>query len=207
MNSIDYTLYVCTDRGLMSSPTIEESVEKAIKGGAGVIQLREKDASGRSFLRIAESVHAITRRYGIPLIINDRVDIALAVGAEGVHLGQDDVPARDARRIIGPDMILGVSASSLEEARQAERDGADYLGVGAMNPTMTKSDADTVTVDELKAIRAAVSIPIVIIGGINMSTIDRYKGMGVDGIAVVSAVVSAPDIEAAARDLRAAWLE
>ena len=151
MNSIDYTLYVCTDRGLMSSPTIEESVEKAIKGGAGVIQLREKDASGRSFLRIAESVHAITRRYGIPLIINDRVDIALAVGAEGVHLGQDDIPARDARRIIGPDMILGVSASSLEEARQAERDGADYLGVGAMNPTMTKSDADTVTVDELKA--------------------------------------------------------
>ena len=190
----------------MSSPTIEESVEKAIKGGAGVIQLREKDASGRSFLRIAESVHAITRRYGIPLIINDRVDIALAVGAEGVHLGQDDIPARDARRIIGPDMILGVSASSLEEARQAERDGADYLGVGAMNPTMTKSDADTVTVDELKAIRAAVSIPIVIIGGINFSTIGHYKGIGVDGIAVVSAVVAADDPERAARELKAAWL-
>ena len=206
MNSIDYTLYVCTDRCLMSSPTIEESVEKAIKGGAGVIQLREKDASGRSFLQIAESVHAITRRYGIPLIINDRVDIALAVGAEGVHLGQDDIPARAARRIIGPDMILGVSASSLEEARQAERDGADYLGVGAMNPTMTKSDADTVTVDELKAIRAAVSIPIVIIGGINFSTIGHYKGIGVDGIAVVSAVVAADDPERAARELRAAWL-
>ena len=206
MNSIDYTLYVCTDRCLMSSPTIEESVEKAIKGGAGVIQLREKDASGRSFLQIAESVHAITRRYGIPLIINDRVDIALAVGAEGVHLGQDDIPARDARRIIGPDMILGVSASSLEEARQAERDGADYLGVGAMNPTMTKSDADTVTVDELKAIRAAVSIPIVIIGGINFSTIGHYKGIGVDGIAVVSAVVAADDPERAARELKAAWL-
>lgn len=190
----------------MSSPTIEESVEKAIKGGAGVIQLREKDASGRSFLRIAESVHAITRRYGIPLIINDRVDIALAVGAEGVHLGQDDIPARDARRIIGPDMILGVSASSLEEARQAERDGADYLGVGAMNPTMTKSDADTVTVDELKAIRAAVSIPIVIIGGINFSTIGHYRGIGVDGIAVVSAVVAADDPERAARELKAAWL-
>ena len=206
MNSIDYTLYVCTDRGLMSSPTIEESVEKAIKGGAGVIQLREKDASGRSFLQTAESVHDITQRYGIPLIINDRVDIALAVGAEGVHLGQDDIPARAARRIIGPDMILGVSASSLEEARQAERDGADYLGVGAMNPTMTKSDADTVTVDELKAIRAAVSIPIVIIGGINLGTIGHYKGIGVDGIAVVSAVVAADDPEKAARELRAAWL-
>ena len=206
MNSIDYTLYVCTDRGLMSSPTIEESVEKAIKGGAGVIQLREKDASGRSFLRIAESVHAITRRYGIPLIINDRVDIALAVGAEGVHLGQDDIPARDARRIIGPDMILGVSASSLEEARQAERDGADYLGVGAMNPTATKTDADNVTVDVLKEIRAAVSIPIVIIGGINKTTIPLYKGLGIDGIAVVSAVVSAPDPEKAARELRTLWL-
>ena len=204
--SPDYTLYVCTDRDLMSSVTVEESVEKAILGGAGVIQLREKDASGRSFLQIAESVHAITRRYGIPLIINDRVDIALAVGAEGVHLGQDDIPARDARRIIGPDMILGVSASSLEEARQAERDGADYLGVGAMNPTATKTDADNVTVDVLKEIRAAVSIPIVIIGGINKTTIPLYKGLGIDGIAVVSAVVSAPDPEKAARELRALWL-
>ncbi len=207
MRSFDYTLYVCTDRHLMSCATVEESVEKAIRGGADMIQLREKDISGADFYRTAERVHAITRSYGVPLIINDRVDIALAVGAEGVHVGQEDIPAPAVRRIIGPDILLGVSASSVEEAVQAEMDGADYLGVGAMNPTATKTDADSVTIDELRRIRAAVSIPIVIIGGINMSTIDRYKGMGVDGIAVVSAVVSAPDIEAAARDLRAAWLE
>ena len=206
MNSIDYTLYVCTDRGLMSSKTIEESVEKAIKGGAGVIQLREKDASGHSFYTIAESVHAITRQYGVPLIINDRVDIALAIGAEGVHVGQEDIPAKAVRSIIGPQMLLGVSASTVEEAVEAERDGADYLGVGAMNPTATKRDADSVTVEELIAIRAAVSIPIVIIGGININTIDHYRGLGVDGLAVVSAVVSAADPEKAARELKAAWL-
>ena len=206
MNSIDYTLYVCTDRGLMSSKTIEESVEKAIKGGAGVIQLREKDASGHSFYSIAESVHTITRQYGVPLIINDRVDIALAIGAEGVHVGQEDIPAKAVRSIIGPQMLLGVSASTVEEAVEAERDGADYLGVGAMNPTATKRDADSVTVEELIAIRAAVSIPIVIIGGININTIDHYRGLGVDGLAVVSAVVSAADPEKAARELKAAWL-
>ena len=206
MNSIDYTLYVCTDRGLMSSKTIEESVEKAIKGGAGVIQLREKDASGHSFYSIAESVHAITRQYGVPLIINDRVDIALAIGAEGVHVGQEDIPAKAVRSIIGPQMLLGVSASTVEEAVEAERDGADYLGVGAMNPTATKRDADSVTVEELRAIRAAVSVPIVIIGGININTIDHYRGLGVDGLAVVSAVVSAADPEKAARELKAAWL-
>ncbi len=206
MKSIDYTLYVCTDRALMSSKTIEESVEKAIKGGAGVIQLREKDAPGLEFYEIAESVHSITERYGIPLIINDRVDIALAIGAEGVHVGQEDIPASAVRRIIGPDMILGVSASSVEEAVQAEHDGADYLGVGAMNPTATKRDADSVSIETLKAIRSAVSIPIVIIGGININTIEHYKGLGVDGLAVVSAVVSAPDPEKSAMELKSAWL-
>ena len=206
MKSIDYTLYVCTDRDLMSSGTIEESVEKAIRGGAGVIQLREKNAPGRLFYEIAESVHSITERYGIPLIINDRVDIALAIGAEGVHVGQEDIPASAVRRIIGPDMILGVSASSVEEAVQAEHDGADYLGVGAMNPTATKRDADSVSIETLKAIRSAVSIPIVIIGGININTIEHYKGLGVDGLAVVSAVVSAPDPEKSAMELKSAWL-
>ena len=206
MKSIDYTLYVCTDRDLMSSGTIEESVEKAIRGGAGVIQLREKNAPGRLFYEIAESVHGITRSHGVPLIINDRVDIALAIGAEGVHIGQEDIPLRAVRKIVGDDMIVGVSASTVEEAVDAERDGADYLGVGAMNPTATKLDADSVTIDELKAIKAAVSIPIVIIGGINMRTISHYKGLGVDGLAVVSAVVSADDPERAARELKSAWL-
>ncbi len=205
-DEVDYTLYVCTDRGLMSSPTVEESVEMAIEGGAGVIQLREKDISGIDFYRTALSVHEITRSRGVPLIINDRVDIALAVGAEGVHVGQSDMPCQVVRRITGKEMIIGVSASTVEEALQAAADGADYLGVGAMNPTGTKRDADDVSIETLLEIRKAVSVPIVIIGGINMNTAPRYKGMGIDGIAVVSAVVSAPDPCRAAEELKALWL-
>ena len=204
--SPDYTLYVCTDRDLMSSATVEESVEKAILGGAGVIQLREKDVPGKVFYETAVGVKAVTSRYGIPLIVNDRIDIAMAVGAEGVHVGQSDMPCRAVRELVGPDMIVGVSASSVEEAAQAEKDGADYLGVGAMNPTGTKRDADDVSIETLMEIRKAVSVPIVIIGGINMNTAPRYKGMGIDGIAVVSAVVSAPDPRRAAEELKALWL-
>lgn len=203
---IDYSLYVCTDRDLMSSQTIEESVEKALKGGAGVIQLREKSISGRSFYEEAMAVHEITKRYGVPLIINDRVDIALAIGAEGVHVGQSDIPCSAVRKIVGKDMLVGVSASSVEEAVKAVEDGADYLGVGAMNPTATKTDADSVTMEELVVIRKAVTIPIVIIGGINKETALRYKGLGIEGIAVVSAVVSSPDPEKSAKELKELWL-
>ena len=203
---IDYSLYVCTDRDLMSSQTIEESVEKALKGGAGIIQLREKSISGRDFYEEAKAVHEITKRYGVPLIINDRVDIALAIGAEGVHVGQSDIPCSAVRKIVGKDMLVGVSASSVEEAVKAVEDGADYLGVGAMNPTATKTDADSVTMEELVAIRKAVTIPIVIIGGINKETALRYKGLGIDGIAVVSAVVSSPDPEKSAKELKELWL-
>ena len=203
---IDYSLYVCTDRDLMSSQTIEENVEKALKGGAGIIQLREKSISGRGFYEEAKAVHEITKRYGVPLIINDRVDIALAIGAEGVHVGQSDIPCSAVRKIVGKDMLVGVSASSVEEAVKAVEDGADYLGVGAMNPTATKTDADSVTMEELVAIRKAVTIPIVIIGGINKETALRYKGLGIDGIAVVSAVVSSPDPEKSAKELKELWL-
>ncbi len=204
--SPDYTLYVCTDRDLMISATVAESVEKAILGGAGVIQLREKEVPGRVFYETALEVKAVTSRYGVPLIINDRVDIAMAVGAEGVHVGQEDMPCTAVRKLVGKDCLIGVSASSVAEAVQAEKDGADYLGVGAMNPTATKTDAGIVTIDELKAIRSAVSIPIVIIGGINRKTIPLYKGLGIDGIAVVSAVVAAPDVTEAAKELRKEWL-
>ena len=205
MKTVDYTLYVCTDRGLMSSATIEESVSEAIRGGASVIQLREKDVTSRDFFEIAESVHRITRAAGVPLIINDRVDIALAAGADGVHVGQDDLPCRTVRQIAGPDMLIGVSVSALDEAIRAEQDGADYLGVGAMFPTGTKTDAEVITVDLLKEIRKAVSIPIVIIGGINMNTAPQFKGLDIDGIAVVSAIVAQPDVEAAARGLLELW--
>ncbi len=201
---IDYSLYLCTDRGLMTSATIEESVEAAVRGGATVVQLREKDCSSREFYELGLRVREITARYGVPLFVNDRADIALAVGADGVHVGQSDLPCK-AVRAIAPGMLVGVSASSLAEAVQAERDGADYLGVGAMFATGTKTDAAIVSMEELEAIRRAVSIPIVVIGGINKQTIPAFRGKGIDGAAVVSAIVAQPDPEAAARELLQLW--
>jgi thiamine-phosphate pyrophosphorylase len=135
-------------------------------------------------------------------MINDRVDIALAVGAEGVHVGQSDLPCRVVRKMIGPDKILGVSASNLEEAVTAQADGADYLGVGAMYATGTKTDANLTTLEQLRAIRTAVRVPIVVIGGINKKTLPNFAGIGIDGAAVVSAIVSAPDVTKAAREIR-----
>ena len=205
-NKIDYTLYLCTDRDLMSTDTIEESVEQAVKGGCTVVQLREKNCSSKEFYELAVRVKEITDRYHVPLIINDRVDIALGVDAAGVHIGQSDLPASVVRNIIGKDKILGVSAARREEALKAVEDGADYLGVGAMFATNTKTDARPVTMEELKGIRAAVSIPIVVIGGINMNTLERFKGTGIDGLAVVSAIIAEKDIEAAARNMYQAFL-
>ena len=201
--SVDYSLYLVTDRDLMSTKTVEESVEQAIAGGCTVVQLREKLASSRLFYETALRVKEITARHGVPLIINDRVDLALAVDAEGVHVGQDDLPADIVRRILGPDKIVGVSAGTLEEALRAEEMGADYIGVGAMYATGTKQDADITTMEELSRIRAAVHLPIVVIGGINRETVPQFAGSGIDGIAVVSAIVSKPDITAAAKELKA----
>ncbi|MCI5602046.1 MAG: thiamine phosphate synthase [Clostridiales bacterium] len=204
-NKIDYTLYLCTDRDLMSSATIEENVELAIKGGCTVIQLREKNCSSKEFYDLAVSVKKITDKYNVPLIINDRVDIAMAVDAAGVHIGQSDLPADVVRRIIGDDKIIGVSTAKLEEALKAVKDGADYLGVGAMYSTDTKTDARPVTMEELKEIRKNVDIPIVVIGGINMNTLGNFKNMGIDGLAVVSAIVAQPDVEKAAKDMYEAF--
>ncbi len=204
---IDYGLYLVTDRDLMSTPTLEQAVEQAIEGGATLIQLREKKASSLEFYEMAVKVKAITDRHNVPLIINDRVDIALAVDASGVHVGQSDLPVTSVRRIIGEDKIVGVSASSLEEAVTAERDGADYLGVGAMFATGTKTDAEIVTIEELRRIRAAVSLTIVVIGGINQNTIPYFEDIGIDGIAVVSALISAKNIAGAARKLKELFYE
>ena len=206
-HGIDYSLYLCTDRRLMTSPTIEASVESALRGGTTVIQLREKDCSSREFYELGLRVKKITERYNAPLIINDRVDIALAVGAAGVHVGQGDLPCKVVREIVGPDMIVGVSAATLDEAVQAEEDGADYLGVGAMYATATKTDTRPVSMEELLKIRAAVKIPIVVIGGINKQTLGNFKGTGVNGLAVVSAIVAQLDPEAAARELLRMWKE
>lgn len=199
--NVDYSLYLCTDRGLMSCKTIEESVEQSIAGGVTIVQLREKDCSTREFYELAKRVQQITRPNRIPLIINDHIDIAMAVGAEGIHIGQSDMPATIARKIVGPDMIIGVSASNYDEAKQAVQDGADYLGVGAMFATGTKTDAVITHFDDLRQIRKDFDIPIVVIGGINERTIPLFAGMGIDGYAVVSAIVAKPDIKIAAASL------
>ena len=202
--SVDYTLYFCTDRQLMSCRTVEESVERAVAGGAGVVQLREKELSSREFYELAVRVLEITRPRGVPLIINDRIDICLAANADGVHLGQKDIPCREARRILGADKIIGVSAARPDEALKAQRDGADYLGVGAVFSTSTKTDTRSVTPEIIREIRAAVTIPFVVIGGINKENILTLGGLGINGAAVVSAIAAQPDIEAATREMKAA---
>lgn len=197
----DYSVYLCTDRDLMSTKTLEEAVEQAIEGGATLIQLREKECSSKDFYETAVRIKEITTRYGIPLIINDRVDIALAVDAEGVHVGQSDLPAKVVRKIIGEGKIVGVSARERDLAVKAYEDGADYLGVGAMYATSTKKDATVTSMEELKKIRESVPIPIVVIGGVNETNIMEFKGTGIDGAAVVSAIIAKTDIKEAASKL------
>lgn len=199
---IDYTLYLVTDRELMSSATIEESVELAIRGGVTLVQLREKEANSKAFYEMALRVKAITDQYQVPLIINDRVDIALAVDAAGVHVGQSDLPAAKVRELIGPDKIIGVSAGNPLQALAARAAGADYLGVGAMYATGTKTDAVVTGKDELRQICSEVGLPVVIIGGINEQTITDFKGIPINGAAIVSAIIAKADVEGAARNLR-----
>ena len=199
---IDYTLYLVTDQQLMSTENLETAVEKAIEGGVTMVQLREKSSSARRFYEQAIRIRKITERYKVPLIVNDRIDIALAIGANGIHIGQSDIPALVARKIIGKDMLLGVSVSTVREALQAKQDGADYLGVGAMFPTGTKEEAQAVSMEELRHIRQSVPLPIVAIGGINKKNIAAFQGIGVDGLAVVSAIISQPDIKSAAEELK-----
>ena len=198
----DYSLYLVTDRMRMSTKTLGEAVEQAVIGGCTMVQLREKEILSLDFYVLASEMKKITDRYGIPLIINDRMDIAMAVGAAGVHIGQKDIPADIARKVIGKDMLLGVSAVSAAEAVNAAKAGADYLGVGAMFPTRTKPDAGFVSMEELGRIRKAVDIPIVVIGGISKENAMLFQPMGIDGLAVVSAVIAQPDIKKSAADLR-----
>ena len=202
----DYSLYLVTDRMLMSTKTLGEAVEQAVIGGCTMVQLREKEILSLDFYVLASEMKKITDRYGIPLIINDRIDIAMAVGAAGVHIGQKDIPADIARKVIGKDMLLGVSAVSAAEAVNAAKAGADYLGVGAMFPTRTKPDAGFVSMEELGRIRKAVDIPIVVIGGISKENAMLFQPMGIDGLAVVSAVIAQPDIRKSAADLKSLFL-
>ena len=200
---IDYTLYLVTDRSVMSAKSLEQAVEQAIQGGCTVVQLREKHASSREFFETAQRVKQITDSYHIPLIINDRTDICLAVNAAGIHVGQQDLPAKVVRSIVGSDKIIGVSAATLSEAMQAEQDGADYLGVGAMFATSTKTNTRPVTVEQLSQIKQSVQIPVVAIGGIQSSNAATLTKTGIDGIAVVSAILAQENIAHAAEQLKA----
>ncbi len=202
----DYSLYLVTNRMRMSTETLEEAVEQAILGGCTMVQLRESYIPALDFYVLAKEIKKITDQYHVPLVINNRIDIALSVEAAGVHLGQSDIPVAAARKIIGEDMLLGISVSGLSEAVKAQKEGADYLGVGAMFPSKTKADARLVSMDELKKIRQAVTIPIVVIGGIKKENAALFKDMGADGLAVVSAVIGSEDISQAAAELKSIFL-
>ena len=205
---LDLSVYVITDRRLAGDRSILDVVRAAIRGGATVIQLREKEATTREMVELGQALLQITREAGVPLIVNDRVDVALAIDADGVHVGQDDMPAAIARRLIGPDKILGVSAETVEEALAAQRDGADYLGVGDIYGTTTKPDAGPpIGLEGLRRIVEAVTIPCVGIGGITPENAAAVVKAGAAGVAVVSAVMAAPDPEEAARRLRDAVLQ
>ena len=195
-------LYAVTDRSWLDGRTLLGDVEHAITGGATFVQPREKDLPYEKFCREALEIGALCRARHVPFVINDNVEVALASGADGVHVGQHDMSARDVRRLIGADRILGVSAQTVEQALLAESQGADYLGVGSVFPTSTKLDADAVSFETLRDICSAVRIPIVAIGGITRDNIDRLSGSGIAGIAVVSAIFAQADIERATRELR-----
>lgn len=195
-------LYAVTDRSWLKGQTLAQQVEQALLGGATMVQLREKQLDLPHFRREALEIQALCRRYGAPFLINDNVDLALEIGADGVHVGQEDMEAGLVRQKLGPGKILGVSAHSPEEALRAQAAGADYLGAGSVFHTGTKTDVSTLSYDTLGDICAAVHIPVVAIGGINEDNIFRLKGTGIAGAAVVSALFAQPDVQAAARHMR-----
>ena len=195
-------LYAITDRAWVGRQTLSEQVEAAIRGGATCVQLREKQLPEAELLDEAREIAALCRRYGVPFFVNDNVDVAIACGADGVHVGQDDMAASDVRRRVGDRMMIGVSAHSVEEAVTAVKNGADCLGVGAVFATSTKTNVSAMPRETLRAICRAVDVPVVAIGGISRANLPLLAGTGVDGVALVSAIFSAPDIEAECRVLR-----
>ena len=202
--AIDSRLYLVTDRSRLDGRDFLGVVEDAIRGGVTMLQLREKDCSSREFYDLGLALRELTRRYRVPFWINDRLDIALAVGADGLHIGQSDLPAAVAKKLLPPGMLLGVSAKTVEQAIAAEQAGADCLGSGAVYPTTTKVITRTLALDELRRIKAAVKIPVVAIGGITADNLAPLMACGIDGVAVVSAIMASPQPGAAARTILAA---
>ncbi|WP_207739674.1 thiamine phosphate synthase [Paraclostridium bifermentans] len=187
--------YLVTDSDILRGRDFYNSIEEALKGGVTMLQLREKNASGKEFLEKAIKLRELTKKYNVKFIINDRVDIAMLCDADGVHVGQSDIPANKVRELIGEDKIVGVSARTVEEALTAKENGADYLGVGAMFTTRTKLDAKSVSIEKLKEIKEVIKLPVVAIGGLSLSNIDKLKECNVDGYAVVSAILGAENIK------------
>lgn len=200
---IDYRLYLVTDRSFIGSKSIREAVSEAIEGGATFIQIREKDITTREFYRIGLEVKEVTDYYKVPLVINDRIDIAQAIDADGVHLGQKDMPLLTARKILGKDKIIGISTGSIEQAMEAEKNGADYIGIGTVFYTGTKKDINIpIELTGLKSICDSVRITKIAIGGINGTNLQAVLASGADGAAVVSAILGQVDIREAAKVLK-----
>lgn len=200
-------LYLVTDSAGLSGDEFLKKVENAILGGVTILQLREKDKTTREYIDLGRKVHEITAKYDIPLIIDDRIDVAMAIDAEGVHLGQSDMPVDIARKILGKNKIIGATTKTVEQALEAYRKGADYLGVGAIYPTTTKVKTVLTSVDTLRDICKAVPIPANAIGGLNKDNIQVLKGVPIAGICVVTAIMKAPDSRAAASELKRAYEE
>lgn len=201
-NAKDLLLYAVTDRYWLEGRTLYEVVKESLDGGVTFLQLREKDLDDETFLEEAKELQALCKEYNVPFVVNDNVEIALKMNADGVHVGQSDMEAGDVRALLGPDKILGVSAQTVEQALLAQERGADYLGVGAVFPTGSKDDADDVSHETLKAICEAVSIPVVAIGGIKVSNVMELKGSGIDGIAVISAIYAQKNILEGTKELK-----
>lgn len=207
MKALNITLYFITDSTCVPEDRFFPVVEAACRGGATIVQLREKDRSTREYMELARATHEITARYGIPLIIDDRVDIAQAIGAEGVHVGQSDMPIRDARHLLGPEKIIGATTKTVPQALEAYEQGADYLGCGAIYPTTTHVKTVITPVETLKDVVKAVPIPVNAIGGLNKDNIFVLKDTGIAGICVVSAIMKSADPEASTRELKQAFKE
>ncbi len=204
MNNLDLTLYLVTDR-LSTNLTFEQllaKVEQACRGGVGLVQLREKECSTREYICMANRMLAVTRAYHVPLVVDDRVDVALAAGVDGVHVGLEDMSVADARRLLGPGKIVGATAKSVERARQAEREGADYLGTGAIFPPTVKVKTHRTSIETLGEIARSVKIPTVAISGINRGNVKALAGSPIAGIAVIAAILDAADSELATKLLR-----
>lgn len=203
---VDYRLYLVTERSILGDKSLEDAVTQAIEGGVGLVQLREKEISTRNFYEIAWELKKVTDKYKVPLIINDRIDVAQAIDAAGVHLGQKDMPLAVARKILGKDKIIGISVENVAEAREAEDGRADYLGVGTVFYTGSKKDINVpIGLEGLREIISNCSLPTVAIGGINDSNIKDVIATGVNGVAVISAILGKKDIKEAANSLRLAF--